>query len=260
MAKIANNYYSIVHSKVFRQDGKRVAHQIAACIKNVFPKSNLISYQALDIGGSNGVIAYYLAKYLKHITSIDTDKKAVSDGHNRYRRPNLKLRLFDGRKLPFSDNTFDLVIFRRTYGSVDDKEGMAQEIFRVLKPAGLVYFEGHNKLFFMEMDHKIPLLTILPDQPAKWLVKLVKGKDHYYIERYKTFWGMKKLFSNFQIFRLTGNIIKNPQKFNFTRLYKISPLTKFIPLFLLNLLEPFMWPDFIWILQKPNSIPKQIPG
>lgn len=247
MPKIANSYYSIAHPKVFRQDGQRVTNQILSCLKYVSPLA-FKKCRAIDIGGSNGLISYYLSRQLQYIISIDTDKEAVQFGRKRYHSRNLLIKSFTGTKIPYPDNSFDLIIYRRTYGSIDRKGEMSEEILRILKPGGMVYFEGHNRLFFIETDNFIPFLTILPDL---WVKKIftIKRQSPYYVERYSSFWGVKKLFSQFEVHMLTAKIIQNPQKFKFRRLYKIGPLTKFIPLFILKALEP-LYPDFIWVLRK----------
>jgi len=250
MAKIANAYYSQVHAKTIRIDGKRIAQQIIACIKHCFPSLQLTTSEVLDIGGSSGAIAYHLAANVKNIISIDVDRHAYSHGVKKYRKGNFSLRLFDGIKLPFPGGSFDIVIFRRAYGSIDDPNAMTREIWRVLKSGGVCYFEGHNKLFFYENDHRIPTLTILPDILAKNLVLFIKRKKSYYIERYKTYWGIQKMFSSFTIHKVTAEIVKNPKKFSFKRLYNLGLLTKYIPLSLLKLAEPFLYPDFIWLLKR----------
>ena len=249
MTKIANTYYSKAHPKVLSLDGARVAKQIIACFKNVDPSINLKSATLLDVGSSNGAITHYIADFVKNADGIDTDKPAIDDGHIRYLRKNLQLNIFDGRNIPYPNSSFDLIIFRRTYGSAQYPQKLTDEIFRVLKDEGLVYFEGHNKLFAWESDYKIPFLTLFAPSLVKNLVKLL-GHKNYYIGRYKTYWELKKLFHGFQIFNLTPKIIKNPKNFKFTNLYKLNIITNFIPLFILKLLEPLLFPDFIWVLKK----------
>jgi SAM-dependent methyltransferase len=43
---------------------------------------------------------------------------------------------FDGRRLPFPDETFDLVLSNQVFEHVDDLPGVMDEIRRVLKPGG----------------------------------------------------------------------------------------------------------------------------
>ena len=248
MVKIASTFYSDTHPKVLTVDGKRVARQILTCFKNVQPNLKLASCKLLDVGSSNGSVTYYLSNHVREAIGIDPDKLAISDGIKRYHKNNLKLTVFDGKQIPSSDNFFDLVVFRRVYGSTDEPETLVKEMHRVLKLGGLCYFEGHNKLFFLETDYKLPFLPFLSKNLAIQYVRLF-GYKNYYMGKYQTYWGLKKIFSRLQTNHLTSLIIKNPQRFKFTRLYKIGSLTKFIPLSTLKLLEPF-YPDFIWVLKK----------
>lgn len=248
MAELANTYYSKAHPKVFKVDGKRVTLQIISCFKHVLQKNDLSSYRLLDVGSSSGAITYYLANYVKKAFGIDPDAPAIIDGVKRFKKKNLKLSVFDGQKIPYPESFFDLVVFRRVYGSTDKPETLVKEMYRVLKPGGLCYFEGHNKLFFFETDYKLPFLPLLPPALAKHYVRIF-GQKKFYLGSYMTYWELKRLFSKFSIDFLTAEILKNPQKFKFTRLYSLNRLLKFVPLPLLKTMEPF-YPDFIWILRK----------
>lgn len=225
MVKSKNAYYSQAHAEVLRRDGQRIAQQILACFKFSSPKLPLKKSLCLDVGTSNGAIAYHVAPYVKQIIGIDVDRLALTDGRQKYHRDNFQLKLFDGKKIPYPKNLFDLVIFRRTYGSITNPQSISDEIYRVLKRGGLCYFEGHNRLF------------------------TATGDD---IERYKTYWALKNMLSRFSTQCLTPLIVKNVQKFKFSRLKQLGRITKFIPLSILKLLEPFCFPDFIWILKKPD--------
>lgn len=251
MAKLSNTYYSKAHPKILIHNRKRVAEQIISCFKNIAPQLRLSSCMLLDVGSSNGAITYYLSKNVKMVIGVDTDKIAIEDGIKSFVKKNMKLQLFDGKHIPFPSSSFDLLVFRRTYGSVEDLEELIKELYRVLKPSGLCYFEGHNRLFPFESDYKFPFLPLLS---PKWAGKYVTlfGSKKFYIGKYKTFWGLKKMFSQFEIIPVTPLILKDPRKFSFLRLYRYLFITKLMPLSLLQLLEPF-FPDFIWILKKTPS-------
>lgn len=248
MVKLSNTSYSKAHPKILIYQRKRIAQQIISCFKHIIPNLNLKSCVLLDVGCSNGAISYYLSQQCKKAIGIDTDRLAIKDGHQHFFSQNLTLQVFDGQNIPYFDNYFDLIVFRRTYGSVENLKPLVKAVFRVLKPSGLCYFEGHNKLFPFESDYKIPFLSWLPPQWAKMVVKLFSHQQ-FYIGHYQTLWGLQKLFKKFSITPLTYQIIKNPQKFHFTKLYNVSNLSKYIPPLVLRLCEPF-FPDFIWILKK----------
>lgn len=75
-------------------------------------------------------------------------------------------RIVDG-KLPFPDETFDLVIANQVFEHIDHPPGPLAEVDRVLKPGGLflasfpagdVWFEGHVGLYFPHFLRSRPKL------------------------------------------------------------------------------------------------------
>ena len=244
-------YYSQLFPPVLQEDGKRVANQIMACFRYVDPKFNFVSSKLLDVGSSNGRTTIRLLPFVQKAIGVDVDKFAIEMGTQLYRSKRLQLSVFDGRTLPYPEQTFDLVIFRLAYWYAEDQKKLVSEIFRVLKKGGLVYFEGHNKLFPLDADYKLLFLPYFPPNLAKIYIKLFTNKP-YSIRKYRTYWEMKKLFSSFQITRLTPNIIKNPKAFQFKNLYHLAWIGKVFPLWLLRFLEPFSY-NIIWVLRKPNN-------
>ncbi|WP_376791067.1 class I SAM-dependent methyltransferase [Thermoflexus sp.] len=54
----------------------------------------------------------------------------------------------DGLSLPLPDAIFDLVIRARVYKHVTDWRALLSEIQRVLRPNGICFFSGPNRLLF----------------------------------------------------------------------------------------------------------------
>lgn len=76
------------------------------------------------------------------ITSIDplNDEFAkILKVHNK----NVKVLTADGENIPFDDETFDWVICWNVIDHTPNPQKMVDEIFRVLKPGGKLYFEVH---------------------------------------------------------------------------------------------------------------------
>ncbi len=63
---------------------------------------------------------------------------------------------------PLEDESCDLVICAQVYEHVPDDRRLAEEVYRVLKPGGVVFFSGPNWLFPIEGHYHLPFLHWLP--------------------------------------------------------------------------------------------------
>ena len=91
--------------------------------------------RCLDLGADNGVISYLLRRRGGSWASADLDRVTVDairglvgdDVHQ-----------IDGRRLPFADASFDVVVIVDLLEQVEDDAGLVAEIQRVLRPGGLL--------------------------------------------------------------------------------------------------------------------------
>lgn len=101
----------------------------------------------LEVGGNIGTLAHklYLKGY-KDITSIDVTPSAIEYGKSAY--PNIKdhLLTFDGEKIPFADETFDVVMSFDVIEHLHDVDQHFKEVKRVLKKGGKYIFQTPNKI------------------------------------------------------------------------------------------------------------------
>ena len=102
-------------------------------VTSLLPKE---AKRVLDVGCSSAILTAEVAKNLKKskITGIDSYKKAIEFAKSKY--PHLELLVADAHKLPFKDNTFDLVICTETLEHVTDPKKCLLEMKRVLKKNG----------------------------------------------------------------------------------------------------------------------------
>jgi SAM-dependent methyltransferase len=113
--------------------------------------------------------------------------------------------------LPFADNTFDFVTFKSVLGyfrTRDDQKKMIEEIYRVLKPGGYLFFsensKGHKlhqwaRRTFIPWGNKWDYLTkeIMLDLLSPFRDKIVKET------------GFVSLFTSRTPFKLPGYILDN---------------------------------------------------
>ena len=77
-----------------------------------------------------------------------------------------------GEKLPFADNSFDIVASYQVLEHVQDPAQVMAEVARVLKPGGVFHFSTPNYLAFWEPHYKVFWLPLLPKPLGRLYLKL----------------------------------------------------------------------------------------
>jgi ubiquinone/menaquinone biosynthesis C-methylase UbiE len=115
---------------------RRKAEKIRRLIANDRP---LAGCEVLEVGAGSGVISNYMAAYVPptgSVTAVDVvDERVIRDGY-RF------VQVMDAR-LPFQDDSFDVVISNHVIEHVGDRQQQRlhlSEIYRVLRPDGLLQF------------------------------------------------------------------------------------------------------------------------
>jgi SAM-dependent methyltransferase len=84
----------------------------------------------LEVGGGNGLQAKTLQSWGHDVTSLDVELEAG--------KSHFPVTLYDGRSLPFSPATFDVVFSSNVLEHVTDLPGLLAEAKRVLRPSGVM--------------------------------------------------------------------------------------------------------------------------
>ena len=98
---------------------------------------------ALDMGAGRGIASFALARDGFDVTALEPDpSELVGAGAIRYlaAHEGLAIRVVQehSEHLPFADNTFDVVFARAVLHHTRDLRAACLELFRVLKPGGLL--------------------------------------------------------------------------------------------------------------------------
>jgi len=154
---------------------------------NLIPKSNKI----LEIGCSSGYFSQRLLNKGREVYGIDINKKDIEEAKKKFR----KINFFVGKaeKLPFSDNSFDVVVMLETLEHVDEKKAV-KEAYRVLRPKGLVILSFPNKGMFSFLDPfnlKMKFKSYLPG----FLLKSQKYQENLLYHKHYSLEDIKKIFS-----------------------------------------------------------------
>jgi len=105
---------------------------------------DLSNIKVLDIGSGIGLTDQFLTTEIKNLYGIDVSGGAVENAKNR--NPSVRYMSYDGERLPFEDNYFDLAFAINVMHHVNPLqwENFVNEMKRVIKPGGIMAVFEHN--------------------------------------------------------------------------------------------------------------------
>ena len=207
------NDYREIHNQNLKLSGVTSdyfsEHKIQV-IKN-HEKKHTINF--LDFGCGDGNSSQHFTNYFPNsaYNGIDISSESINVAKVKSIK-NTNFQTFDGIKIPFQDNTFDVIFTACVFHHIDFKlhQNLFKEIYRVLKPGGKFYIFEHNPwnpvtrhiVNTCPFDEDAVLLT--PKYTKKTLNKIFKKS----ITNYILFFPRHKLFSPF--IKLEGLLTKIP--------------------------------------------------
>lgn len=216
------------------ESGRIVSSSILKLVK----KNNI---SVLDVGCSWGAVAFGAAavERVYKVTGIDVEEEAIILAREIVCSNILDVRIAGktvfivspAEKLPFENEKFDLVICHTVLEHVNDVEKVIKEMYRVLKPGGLIYLEAPNYVWPYEPH----IQMWMPPMGPKWMVKFIariRGIENYNFINHLNFISPFKIekilrdntisYKNLSLDKLEDILIGQ----NYER---IIGLTKFIP-------------------------------
>lgn len=149
----------------------------------------------LEVGCSNGFKPFALQRRFPdaEVSGIDPDAAAIAlaqgmaervDRDSMARVPTFREGV--GEKLPFDDNSFDLVISLTTIEHVADVDQVLAEMARVLRPGGVLYLEAPNYLWPYEPHVAAVMPPLCPKPLLRLLVRLQgNGAQAHFVDHLK---------------------------------------------------------------------------
>lgn len=158
------------------------------------------------------------------------------------------LRLIEGEnyRLPFDDNTFDVVISDQVFEHVQNYNATLAEISRVTKPGGVGLHIFPSKYTLLEPHVHVPLGTIIKNR--SWLfvwallglrkaeqkgmsAKLICTENHHYLVNNTNYLEKKDIMKNFQNSFKTVMFCENIFLLNSSKSKFFKKLAPLLPLF-----------------------------
>lgn len=110
-------------------------------VERIRPRPN---ESLLDVGCGTGMSRQIYRTSVGRYTGIDISPNAVATARAQF--PNDHWYVGDACRLPFADQTFDLVVFSSVLHHIGDFTPAVREAYRVLKPGGRVFAYDPNLL------------------------------------------------------------------------------------------------------------------
>ncbi|MEK7616895.1 MAG: class I SAM-dependent methyltransferase [Patescibacteria group bacterium] len=132
-----NELLSTVGDMALKRRAKRIVEELQ--LKNM--------EKILDVGCGNGYYLNLLNKlgFELILVGIDNDGRALKDARKLIRDNKVKLISANANKLPLESRSFDKVILSEVIEHVEDEQKVLSEIYRVLKPGGVMVLTTCNK-------------------------------------------------------------------------------------------------------------------
>lgn len=226
---------------------ERKARKVLAILEEA--SGPLAGKSMLDIGCSAGIMTRLFAPSFASVVGTDIDMPALEHARKADEFASVSWVVADSQRLPFDDETFDVVNCAHIYEHVPDANLLMSEIHRVLRANGVCFFSAGNRLSYMEPHYHIPLLSVVPKFVAHRYLRILGRGKHYY-ETHFTYWGLRQLVRRFDFEDYTLRVVGEPHKYFADDM--ISPgSTK--QRWVLRLLKVAIWicPTYLWVLRKP---------
>lgn len=136
---IIYKFYNLKHDEIYNDyEQKRINRLLQRITKNV----NTKKVNVLDYGAGTGNLSLKFLRLGCYVTALDLSRNEL-DFLKKLAGDNKKLqtKVFDGGKIPFPDNSFDVVASYSVLHHVPDYLGTIKEMIRVTKKGGLIVIE-----------------------------------------------------------------------------------------------------------------------
>lgn len=163
------------HAVLDQESRERKAAKIISLLRR---QVALKGKRILEVGAGSGLISEHIAALPDHVALV-----VATDVVNQLQtRGIVNFVQVPPEHLPFSNNSFDIVISNHVIEHVGDLECQRRhlaEIHRVLAPDGVLYLAVPNRWRIWEAHYRLPFLSWLPRSVANIYMQLSGRGDCY---------------------------------------------------------------------------------
>lgn len=99
----------------------------------------------LDVGCGGGFLSNQLARQGYSVTGVDLSPESLSVAHKHDVTGSVKYQVADAYKLPFENESFDVVTAMDFLEHVERPQDVISEFSRVLRPGGIFFYHTFNR-------------------------------------------------------------------------------------------------------------------
>lgn len=151
--------------------------------------TDLSGKKMLEVGCGNGDFSNYLSIERKaDILGLDFSKESIAiakDKKIKFNAPSSDFMVGDAQNIALPDNTYDIIVSCECLEHIPEPQKMVSEIFRVLKPGGLVVLTTEN--YFNAYLYYRTYLNMRN-------IKFDSGSGVQPIENFFLFWQVSNMF------------------------------------------------------------------
>lgn len=145
----ANDYRDILKNNLKSFSAFKSEYFAEYKIQALKDSLNFSPKNILDFGCGDGISCEFFNKYFPEstISGIDVSSESIKIAQNK-KIPSSSFLLYDGDKLPFEDNSFDLIFASGVFHHIEKQKhhNIAKEINRVLNKNGKLFIFEHNPI------------------------------------------------------------------------------------------------------------------
>lgn len=216
-----NNISDVWASKINNSETNK---RIAIIFNGLLSKKELKDKKFLEIGCGLGYFSNKAFKMGAKVTGVDIGPNLVAI--NKKLTPKGNFLVASASKLPFKDNSFDIVLSTEVIEHVDNQDKAIKEMFRVLKGSGTLVITTPNRIFKPLFDF-LSFIRVRPYHGNEnwyypWDLKRKLQKYGLIVEEsYFNFFLINKFFNYFENFKYLKYLMIN-QGYKITKSKKIK--------------------------------------